>query len=721
MSNPATDTATESATNRPSDPRYAVGVRWDARIPTRDGVELSANLWLPVPRPDAPGERFPAILEMIPYGKDNWRRNGDVARGEWLAARGFVLCRVDVRGTGSSGGIALDEYTEAETRDGYEAVEWLAAQPWSNGNVGMWGISYGGFTAIQVAALRPPHLRAIVPIMATDDRYTDDIHYRGGCLTVSEQSQYAVSQVAMNAMPPDPAFRGPAWRDEWRVRLDATPPWTLEWLRHQADGPYYRRGSLAPDYDRIAVPILAYAGWHDSYVDPAFRMQERCTEAPERSLVCGPWGHGLPDSVEPGPTLAWLPELVAFFGRHLRGDRRPATGPSPAVRWFQREWSAPEPFPRTLAGTWLGADAYPVPGVEPVAWRLAAGSGPAVGRLVREAPGGSDGAARGPDGAAHSSDAERPGVDAIRHRPTLGTSGMLSWGAGSAPNGLSRDLRPDEAMSLTYTSEPLAGPLDVIGVPAAILHLAADAEIATVVVRLADVAPDGRSAQVSAGILNLTHRNSHEHPAPLVPGLVEAVRIPLRATGYRWLAGHRVRLSVATQAWPVIWPSPVPVTLAVHRGSATPSSLVLPVLPGPARAALRPVAATDTRPPADLREVGSGEDEPTEWRIEEDVLAGSVTVHVYEGGTTTLEDGRSLFTSERLAMTAFHDDPARASLDSDVRYRWREHAFATDIRAVGRTTSDAASFTFDLRLEADLDGERFFERSWHEEIPRRLV
>ena len=180
------------------------------RIPARDGVELSANIWRPLPRPDAPGEAFPAILEMIPYGKDNWRRASDITRGEWFAARGYALCRLDVRGTGSSGGIALDEYTADETRDGYDAVEWLAAQPWCDGAIGMWGISYGGFTAIQVAALRPPHLRAIVPVMATDDRYLDDVHYRGGCVTVSELSQYAVSQVAMNAMPPDAAFRGAA-------------------------------------------------------------------------------------------------------------------------------------------------------------------------------------------------------------------------------------------------------------------------------------------------------------------------------------------------------------------------------------------------------------------------------------------------------------------------------------------------------------------------------
>ena len=153
---------------------HDVAVVWDVAIPARDGIRLSANVWRPTGA-TAPA-RVPAILELIPYGKDNWRRNADVAHGEYWAARGYAFCRLDVRGTGSSGGIALDEYTAAETLDGYDAVEWLAAQPWCDGNVGMWGISYGGFTSIQVAKLRPPHLRAIAPLYATDDRYLDDVH-----------------------------------------------------------------------------------------------------------------------------------------------------------------------------------------------------------------------------------------------------------------------------------------------------------------------------------------------------------------------------------------------------------------------------------------------------------------------------------------------------------------------------------------------------------------
>jgi putative CocE/NonD family hydrolase len=191
---------------------YAVEVRYDVRIPVRDGLELSANLFMPVAR--EAGECFPAILEMIPYHKDDWRYCFDHQLMTYFAQRGFVGCRLDVRGTGSSLGLARDEYTPEETQDGYDAVEWLAAQPWFNASVGMWGISYGDFTAIQVAMLRPPALKAIVPVYATDDRYTDDVHYNGGCLTGSELAQYAVSMVAMNAMPPHIEYA----RGDWAAR-----------------------------------------------------------------------------------------------------------------------------------------------------------------------------------------------------------------------------------------------------------------------------------------------------------------------------------------------------------------------------------------------------------------------------------------------------------------------------------------------------------------------
>ena len=254
-----------------------------------------------------------------------------------------------------------------------------------------------------------------------------------------------------------------------------------------------------------------------------------------------------------------------------------------------------------------------------------------------------------------------------------------------------------------------------------VLHLSVSAPVATAVVRLTDVAPDGTSAQVTAGILNLTHRRSHLAPEALEPGRVEEVRVLMRPAGYRFLAGHRIRVSVASSAWPVIWPSPYEATFDLHHGPTTPSRVILPVIPPAGGPGDVPVPDFKTTPPdAPAFDGGGSADEPV-WRITDDVIAGTVTVSVHDGGEDLLEDGRRLYAAETLTMTASDADPARASLDADVVYRWREHTFETEIRARSAQTSDAEAFHLTVDLEVDVDGEPFFRRAWSESIERRLV
>jgi uncharacterized protein len=680
-----------------SPPRHEVRTLLDVRIPVSDGLELSANLWLPVPVADEPEKRFPAILEMIPYRKDDWRAASDRSRGEWFAARGYAFCRLDVRGTGSSPGIALDEYTARETQDGFEAVQWLAIQAWCSGTVGMWGMSYGAFTAAQVAKLRPPSLKAILLVMGTDDRYTTDIHYVGGCVTVSELSQYAVSMVGMNALPPWPRYRGAGWIEEWRDRLERTPVWLFEWLRRQHDGPYWRQGSLAPDYDAIDAAIFSIGGWMDEYVDAALRMQERC-RAPRRTLV-GNWVHAFPDDAYPGPNLDWLHESARFFDRWLKGDRN-GLEEEPRVVLYRHEYAPPEPFPAAWPGEWLAFDAWPPPGATERTLHLAPGQVPLVGELREEPP-------------------EPAGIERLAHRATSGTAAPLSWGGGSPPNGLARDMRRDEAMLPTFTSAPLDLPLDVIGVAVAELAWESSTPIATAVVRLSDVAPDGIPTQVTAGILNLTHRESDSDPTPLEPGVVHHVRVPMRATAHRFLAGHRLRLSVASGYWPVIWPSPDVAEHGIHLGGPDGSHLVLPVVPaGTPRREVPPLKVS----PAGLASYGDYREEPPVWRVVEDVLDGTVTVISREFGEQVLPDGRStLLSGEELRMSASDADPAHARLENDVEYRLRVDDIDVHVEASGSLTSTATSFAMSVDLVVRLDGDLFFERTWAETIPRRLV
>lgn len=680
-----------------SPPERGVEIQHDVRIRARDGIELSANLFLPVGGP--PGARWPAILNMDPYRKDDWSAAWDESLGSYLAERGYAYCRLDVRGTGSSAGVALDEYSAEETRDGYNAVEWLAEQSWCSGRVGMWGLSYGGFTALQVASLQPPHLRAIVPIQATDDRYTDDVHYVGGAMTVSELSQYAVSQVATNAMPPLPGAWGDGWRERWLERLEATPVWLFEWARQQRDGPYWRRGSLAPDYGRLRVAVLQLAGWMDEYVDAALRIQRRCTGATAVRTIVGPWVHGLPDHAYPGPNIDWLHEAIRWFDRWLKEIDNGADA-EPALVWFERRHTPPERFPKRLNGEWRAVAEWRGPGP---ALELALDEGDEPGR-----------------GRLSSDPAPHDGADTFSHRPTAGSrSGSLCWGAGHSPNGLAGDLREEEANGPVYTSGRLTQPLAILGPPVAVLQVTSSEPVAHLVVRLGDVAPDGAVEQVSEGILNLTHRQSHAEPAPLEPGRRYEVRVAMRSAAHLFEPGHRLRLSIASSHWPVIWPSPGRAELSIGRGPSAPSRLEVPVAPETAAGA--PVPDFRSQPPT-MREVGREEAGKATWQVVTDPRAATVTVRVAESATSTLPDGRSsLFLSESLAMTASDEQPGSGRFTNTCRYRLQRDGIDVAVEASGTTIARAHELEMAVRLRVNLDGERLFERRWRERIERDLL
>src|SRR5690606_36289919 len=201
-----------------------------------------------------------------------------------------------------------------------------------------------------------------------DDRYTDDVHYIGGCKTASELAQYAVSQVGMNALPPKREYAGSDWAEQWKERLEQTPPWLINWLQQQTDGPYWRNGSLAPDYEQIECAIFHISGWTDGYTDPALRMQEKCTNAPRKVLI-GNWSHTFPDDGYPGPNLDWLHEMMRFFDYWLNGVDNGVMD-EPPVTLFRREYTEPEAFPETMNGEWISADAFPLPGTQDETWYL---------------------------------------------------------------------------------------------------------------------------------------------------------------------------------------------------------------------------------------------------------------------------------------------------------------------------------------------------------------
>ena len=265
-------------------------------VPLRDGVRLAIRLWLPEDAEDRP---VSTILDSVPYRKSDGTAVGDAAWGTYFAGHGFAFARVDLRGSGDSSGLLEDEYSETEQDDAEQVIAWLAERTWCTGAVGMIGVSWGGFAALQMAGRHPPELRGVVAIHASEDRYADDVHYIGGCVSAMDMSQWATSMLAYLNQPPDPAVVGETWRAAWLERLENARAFIEPWLSHQRRDAYWQQGSPCEDYGSIHCPVYAVGGWSDGYRDMVLRLVEH-VKAPVRGLI-GPWGHTWPEAGRPGP------------------------------------------------------------------------------------------------------------------------------------------------------------------------------------------------------------------------------------------------------------------------------------------------------------------------------------------------------------------------------------------------------------------------------------
>jgi predicted acyl esterase len=511
----------------------------NAWVDLPDGARLGTRVWLP---PEAEERAVSAILDAVPYRKSDGTSIGDAAWGTYFAAHGFAFARVDLRGSGDSSGLLEDEYTEQEQSDSERVIAWLADQPWSSGSVGMIGVSWGAFAALQMAARGPRQLRGIVPIHGSDDRYSDDVHYIGGCVSGMDMSQWATSMLAYLNQPPDPLVVGPDWRELWLERLRNATAWIEPWLGHQRRDAYWQQGSACENYEAIRCPVFAVGGWGDGYRDMVFRVLEH-VNSPVRGLI-GPWGHLSPESGRPGPAIGFLQEVVRFFAASLDGADNGFFDEPPLISYLQ-EPVAPAGAYRSRAGRWVADPSWPSPNVE--AWTLPVGAG---GLGTSEA--------------------------AARSLRGLQTTGLQSgvWDGDGSPADFPLDQRADDGDSLCWETEPLDERVELLGPGEATLEVSVDRPWALICVRVCDVAPDGASTLVARGLLNLSRRDGHDRTVPMPAGEPVVVRVPLMSTSYAIPAGHRIRLAVSPTYWPMAWPSPEPVTLTVHSGPR--SVLTLP-------------------------------------------------------------------------------------------------------------------------------------------------
>ncbi len=640
----------------------------ETNIQMADGIRLAVNLYLP---PSEAGPQ-PCIVEALPYRKDDLTSSYGDDYTRLRDEHGYAVCRVDLRGTGSSGGDATDEYPEQEQRDLAEVFRWLADQEWCDGNIGMYGTSYSGFNSLQMACERPPELKAVIAIYATDDRYTDDVHYRGGILRFLDLVDYCHYMTPMNALPPVPAVWGQGWREEWHRRIEATEPWLLVWMREQRDSAYWRHGSVRPDYSRIQCPVMIVAGWADGYRNNSFRALAALREAgvPHR-LLAGPWAHASTSSALPGPRIDLMPEMAAWWDRFLRGrdngvDCGPTSEPpSPAITCFVRSSTRPEPDLDESEGEWVRED-WPSPRVER--------------RELQLTP--------------------KPPL------PVRASTGTAAWidCAGHLPYGLSQDQRYDDAASVCW--EWPAGDIVLLGQPRVRLRVSADAPVAFCSVKLCDAFPDGTSALVSRGALNVTHRDGHRDPQPLTPGEQYDVEVELDACAYRFAAGQRMRLSLAGVDWPNTAAPPSPVSLSVHGGV-----LSLPHWSGPS-----PYSAPSLASGGESGEDAAG----VTWSLRRDVLR-RVTECVVDHGSTYDVPHDGVATEHYSGIVSVDERTLEQHAEAEAAFelRWPECTVRSVARLDLRATADW--YGVDIDLVVSEGDQAMGHRRWSERIPRDLA
>jgi predicted acyl esterase len=641
----------------------AVRVIEHAMIPLKDGTRLAARIWLP---DDAEQDPVPAILEYLPYRKRDGTYERDALTYPYLAGHGYAGARIDIRGSGESDGLLSDEYALQEQDDALEIIAWLAAQPWCNGAVGMMGISWGGFNALQVAARRPPALKAIVTICSTDDRYADDVHYMGGA-KLNAGFGWAAFFFGAMCHPPDPVLVGDRWRSLWLERLENLPLFLEIWMRHPRRDAYWRGGSVCEDFAAIQCPVYAVGGWTDGYTNAIPRLLERLS-VPRKGLI-GPWAHAYPHFALPGPQIGFLQEMLRWWDHWLKGQ---ATGvmDDPMVRAWMTDSVAPATYHETLPGRWVAEPSWPP--------RTAEGGERKLQRLFLTEGGLSS---------ASASLAPR----AVCSPQTVGKDAG-SWCPFGRAADQAGDQRADDERSLVFETPPLEETVEILGAAIVTLEVASDKPIANLAARLCDVHPSGESLRVSFGILNLTHRDSHETPSPLVPGQRYQVRIQLNDAGVVFPAGHKIRLALSTTYWPMIWPAPEKATVTITGGT-----LDLPVRPSQAAdGLLPPLPAPETATP----------ERPT----------------LVRPGVLRIDRlGLEMATEGKFSFDLRDDDPLSATAEMRRTETKQRDGWKIRIETSMRLSCTCDAFQLRASMRAWEGASEVCHREWDESIPRDLL
>jgi predicted acyl esterase len=654
----------------PSPPFYNIRME-NAWIPMKDGVRLAVTLYMP--DGGKASEKFPAVLEYHPYRKDDGTAERDYSLYAYFVRRGYVCARVDIRGFGNSEGVPTDrEYSEQEQLDALQIIAWLAHQSWSNGNVGMMGISWSGFNSLQMAMRHAPELKAIIAVDATAELFHDDVHYIDGMAHVDEFELNMDMAPGITGAPDytlDEKVLGP--------RFDA-PPWSLLYFKHQHDGPFWR--SPVRSYSEIKIPCFLIGGLLDGYRDSVTDMLQQ-TKAPLRAIV-GPWNHNFPHDAAPGPQIEWREEAVRWWDYWLK-ERDTGVMNDPRLIIYMQHWHPPDPNLENVPGEWRREDSWPPRGAHET--------------VFYPQPN-------------HTLDQTAPVADVhqLKYVPSIGVESGFWWGEPLS------DPRPVDAFSLVYDSAPLKEDLAILGRPQALLQASATAPLADWFTRLSDVAPDGTVTQITGAGLNGALRESMTEPRDIEPGKVYPLNITMHLTSWVFPKGHRIRLAISNALWPMILPTPYSMTTSLQLGSNG-SRLTLPVVPVKGTT----VPAFPTPQPAeertDIRSVGYPW--PGDWTLERDEANHKATVRWKGKAETNFPWGKEV---DYESLTYHVDDahpelsPVEGEAESIFTLKGRELRWRGHLSLI----TDQKNFYYKCTRELLKDGQMLKQKTWEETISR---
>ncbi|WP_054952438.1 CocE/NonD family hydrolase [Flaviflexus massiliensis] len=663
-------------------------------IPLSDGTRLWMKGWFPVT-----DEPVPALLEYLPYRAGDWTAPRDHERHPYYAGHGYASIRVDIRGHGNSEGIPGDEYDAQEHADGVEVINWIAEQDWCTGKLGMFGISWGGFNSLQLAALRPDPLKAIVTTCSTDDRYDNDVHYFGGSLLAVDMHAWASTMLAFESRPPDPRVWGDDWLDQWKERLNGMEPYLDEWLAHQTRDEFWKHGSVCEDYDSIDAAVMAVGGWYDPYRDTVLRLIDNLSQRGKnvRGLL-GPWAHQYPDrDIKPGPHIDFLGETLRWWDHWLK-DEDTGVMEDPLLRtWITNPLPAETHYDE-IPGRWVAEQSWPSPQITPTKHDL----------------GGSNITPPVHDGAAFIHSPQNTGTGSGRYFPYGNTADLPT------------DQREDDGRSTTFDI-PVTETFEILGNGSVDLRVKSPTEKGQIYARLVDVAPDGSATLVTRGNLNLTAREGRDKVVPMLEDWVD-VSFPLTGIGYRFTKGHTLRLSLSTAYWPWIWPQAKAEGLYVDP---THSSLTLPHRTIPVAGSEQEKLdssvsfGSPVQPvPLDVEypEAGRAGSRRPERLISHDVAAKETMLQADPnyGGTRIYPDGLH-FTEDSVERYWINwDDPTTARTEAEwiVALERPEIGWKASLTADTRIRCDEENFYTQSVVTCYADEDKIFEKEWTRTIPR---